>query len=1188
MRMKRFLSWAAMLAWCGMAQAATITVNSANDPAGFNSGLTVGTLGGTVTLRDAVNAANNTPGNDTVVFDASLAGSIIVLTNFQYHGSGATNTALQVANEQLVIQGLTNSGAGIAISGGGLARPFYVANFATLTVNDLTFTNGYGVGNSGGGAIVNDGVLLANRCTFTGNRCDLNGGALSNSGGGNPTADRYAVLVNNTFIGNLAGNGGGALRTGRPLALIHCTIVSNTANANGAGGGLLVVGAVVDATNTIVALNRAAGSANDAVYISASLAGSNNIISSPNPLLGPLAANGGPTLTLAPLPGSPVLDAGLTLGAVTTDQRGVSRPQGAAADIGAFEYVLAPPVFTSPTSAVFIIGLSNSFLFVASGTPTPQYSLASGSLPSGVSLSPDGTLSGIPALGTAGTYPITVSATNGQAPDAVQGFQLSVTELPSLQVTATNDLVGVDGLISLREALTYAHTLGGTQEVTFAPALAGQVVVLSTGWTNATDESALRVTGTIRLIGHTNAPGVTIALAPGVAKRHLQVEASGHLTLVNLTLADGRSANWGGSVWSFGSLVVSNCTFTRNVAVAEGGALQCWGGSPLLQVDNSTFTDNVSSNLASAIGVGSVNASFRHLTITGNRGPNGTLWIYETAVAMTNCIVAGNDTDGVVTSGGMGTGTFAPGSANNLLGTGGSGGLVHGVNGNQLGLTAVQLQLGALGPNGGPTPTRMPSPYSPAVEAGAAVGGLDADQRGQPRVSGAAPDIGAVELAGRLITVNSAADPAGFNAGITPGGLGSTVTLRDALNAAQNGGGATLIRFDPALVGQTILLTNIQHNLSGNAAFKPNGITVTIAGRQENGGIIVDGGGVCRLFTVSGGGRLVLEDLTLRNGNPGPGNGGAVEVGVGVLTARRCLFRQNVAFNGGALSSDAGGTLELEHCTLTENNGGTTGGALLNFGTTRLLHATIAGNTVGSGGGAGVYIFSGSVTATNTLIAGNTYFGGAADTAGQAFSTNSRYNLISQAGGGGLVNGVNGNQIGVTNAGLAPLGDYGGPTLSMALLPGSPARDTALAIFGAVTDQRRAPRPVGAAADIGAYEAGTRTNFTAWIWETLQPTGADHGPAADPDGDGVGNEQEWGALTDAGNGSDFLRALSIGTAGLTFPSVSDRTYHLQQAPAAAGTWSNAPAAPITGDGTVKLFTLPAPATQQFFRVEAGP
>ena len=56
-----------------------------------------------------------------------------------------------------------------------------------------------------------------------------------------------------------------------------------------------------------------------------------------NPRLGPLQNNGGPTPTHALLPGSLAIEAGTNAGCPATDQRGVSRPQGVACDIGAFE-----------------------------------------------------------------------------------------------------------------------------------------------------------------------------------------------------------------------------------------------------------------------------------------------------------------------------------------------------------------------------------------------------------------------------------------------------------------------------------------------------------------------------------------------------------------------------------------------------------------------------------------------------------------------------------------------------------------------------------------------------------------------------------------------------------------------------------------------------------------------------------
>jgi hypothetical protein len=71
---------------------------------------------------------------------------------------------------------------------------------------------------------------------------------------------------------------------------------------------------------------------------SCSFATENNSLSSTNPMLGPLADNGGPTKTHALLEGSPTIDKGNSFGA-TADQRSVSRPLGPASDIGSFEFM---------------------------------------------------------------------------------------------------------------------------------------------------------------------------------------------------------------------------------------------------------------------------------------------------------------------------------------------------------------------------------------------------------------------------------------------------------------------------------------------------------------------------------------------------------------------------------------------------------------------------------------------------------------------------------------------------------------------------------------------------------------------------------------------------------------------------------------------------------------------------------
>lgn len=83
-----------------------------------------------------------------------------------------------------------------------------------------------------------------------------------------------------------------------------------------------------------------------------------------NAKLGPLADNGGPTLTHALLDGSPAIDAGDAASCPATDQRGVTRPQGPGCDIGAFEWQPTTPYLAVAPAAL-------TFVAVAGAQPPP-------------------------------------------------------------------------------------------------------------------------------------------------------------------------------------------------------------------------------------------------------------------------------------------------------------------------------------------------------------------------------------------------------------------------------------------------------------------------------------------------------------------------------------------------------------------------------------------------------------------------------------------------------------------------------------------------------------------------------------------------------------------------------------------------------------------------------------------------
>ena len=190
------------------------------------------------------------------------------------------------------------------------------------------------------------------------------------------------------------------------------------------------------------------------------------------------------------------------------------------------------------------------------------------------------------------------------------------------------------------------------------------------------------------------------------------------------------------------------------------------------------------------------------------------------------------------------------------------------------------------------------------------------------------------------------------------------------------------------------------------------------------------------------------------------------------------------------LHSSGNGSIAITNSTINQNHSNSFGGGILDSGETlTITNSTVSGNSAVKGGG--IYASNStptaSLTITDSTIAGNsatTGVGGidgadlittlsgtivANDTGGDLNSSLTflgTYNLIGDGSGGlgGPTNILNKNPL------LAPLGNYGGPTQTMAMLPGSPAIDAGHD-FGVAFDQRGISRPQGAGDDIGAFES---------------------------------------------------------------------------------------------------------------------
>ncbi|XQQ05819.1 MAG: beta strand repeat-containing protein [Leptolyngbya sp. IPPAS B-1204] len=355
---------------------------------------TVNTLAdtGAGSLRQAIADANASVGvADTINFSVTgtiTLASVLSLTDsaettingagsITVSGNNATRVFNVAAGAAAALNGLIISGGRtIGNNGGG------ILNNGTLTVSNSTFTGNSAQGNGFGGGIYSDGTLTVSNSTFTGNSAGNPGGAIDNrgtmtvsnstftgnraSGGGAIDNNGTLTVSNSTFTGNSAVGGGGILNQpqGR-LTVSNSTFTGNSASE--AGGGIFHGGVTLTVSNSIVAGNASPNGREIRSLTPVTSGGYNlfgfngdsglvNITTVSTDVIPTvdlsaildttLRDNGGPTQTLALVAGSPAINAGDT--ALTTDQRGIARPQGSADDIGAFEFV---PSNSPPTTA---------------------------------------------------------------------------------------------------------------------------------------------------------------------------------------------------------------------------------------------------------------------------------------------------------------------------------------------------------------------------------------------------------------------------------------------------------------------------------------------------------------------------------------------------------------------------------------------------------------------------------------------------------------------------------------------------------------------------------------------------------------------------------------------------------------------------------------------------------------------
>ena len=298
--------------------------------------------------------------------------------------------------------------------------------------------------------------------------------------------------------------------------------------------------------------------------------------------------------------------------------------------------------------------------------------------------------------------------------------------------------------------------------------------------------------------------------------------------------------------------------------------------------------------------------------------------------------------------------------------------------------------------------------------------------------------------AGVTLNVNNLA----FSHGNFSSGFGGSIGNFGSLNIADTTFYSNSAGFGGGAIYSSGSLNIARSAFSANnggmdgGALNLNGGHVGITNSTFDGNVVQNDGGA---ILLDSGGALSITGTTFFSNTTALGltsAGGALSVLTGTLTVTNTTFASNTSSVGGALFMFQGdsGTATFSHATFAENNAPSGGGAIrINGGTVTLRSSIVSNNSSGNCSGApadGGYNLQ--------------FGGGTADSCGAAIPT--------------------------ADPLLAPLGNYGGPTRTYALLPASPAIDKIpVGTNGCGTtikiDQRGARRPQGSTCDSGAFEA---------------------------------------------------------------------------------------------------------------------
>lgn len=653
---------------------------------------------------------------------------------------GAVYAATQFFMDRTTITGSTTT-----LGNGGGA--FLLGGFAGLVESTLS---GNTAPAGGGGGLAGYDTIYVSRSTLSANSAQHGGGLYSLQNGGSATVN----IAGSTISGNVAASRGGGVELLGGLRVIDSTIAFNTAGTR--GGGVYTTGGI--ALGSAILANNTAGAAES------DLDGPFGVVSNGNnslvmvstmplpgdtlhddPMLAPLADNGGYTLTHALVSGSVAVDHGDD-SFMRYDQRyrGSSRIVGASADIGAYELqTIGSSHVVTNCEDTGDGSLRDAIDHAKSGDTIDLSALACGRI----------VLSQVLGIGV-GTLTLTGPGANALVLDGgvvdrvIEHTGYGTLTLSGLTIGygASSDYNGggcirAISTLDIEDSTVKSCGSYGTTNGIGGGIYAGRLTL-----------ERSTVSGNFTM-GQLNASGGGIAVAGDFTMRDSYVTGNRAVTTYDHiepkaeSRAGGILASRGGHVTISGSTIAGNEAGNASLELPGyfGGIAMYGAYSVPSLIENTTISGNTAASANAGLYASSI-VTIRNSTIAFNVGIAGAQYLGPFSAGLhvaapwfdlSSTIVANNATAGSFDDL---SGTAEVIGANNLV-------RVATIPVPPDTLTDDPL-LAGLGFNGGPTPTHALLPGSPAIDRGNNDANLATDQRGAgfARVAGAGADIGAFEV----------------------------------------------------------------------------------------------------------------------------------------------------------------------------------------------------------------------------------------------------------------------------------------------------------------------------------------------------------------------------------------------------------------------------------------------------------